>query len=116
MKKTINFCDFCDAFFNTGRKDHFSYNGKKALFEYIESIEQDTGSDIELDIVGLCCDFSEYSNALYAALSYSEFTIYENMNEEEYKREALQFLSDRTTVIHFENGIIIQNFQTYKRT
>jgi hypothetical protein len=109
MKRTINFSDFCDAFFNMGRKDQFSYNGKKALFEHIESIEQDTGSDIELDIVSLCCDFSEYSNALYAALSYSAFN-YENMNEEEQEREALQFLSDNTTVIHFENGIIIQNF------
>ena len=116
MKKTINFSDFCDAFFNMGRKDQFSYNGKKALFEYIERLERKTGNEMELDIVSLCYDFSEYSNVLYAALSYSEFTIYENMNEEEQKREAFQFLSKRTTIIHFENGIIIQNFQTYKRT
>ena len=110
MKMTINFGDFCDAFFNKGRKDQFSYNGKKALFEYIESLEHDTVDEMELDIVALCCDFTEYENALDGALNYSDFTIDEHLNKEEQERQAVEFLSDKTTIIHFENGIIIQNF------
>ena len=111
MKMTINFSDFCDAFFNMGRKDQFSYNGKKALFEYIESLEQDTGDEMELDVVGLCCDFTEYENALEAAKNYSGFfTSEQDLSEGEQERQALEFLSDRTTIMHFENGIIIQNF------
>ena len=111
MKKTINFSDFCDAFFNTGRKDQFSYNGKKALFEYIESLEQETGDEMELDIVALCCDFTEYGTALEGAKNYSGFfTSEEDLNEGEEERQALEFLSDRTTILQFDGGIIIQNF------
>ena len=104
------FSDFCDEFFKSGRKDQFSYNGKKALFEYIESLEEDTGDEMELDIVGLCCDFTEFDTALEAAKDYNDFTIDEELNEEEQEREALEFLSDNTSVITFNGGIIIQNF------
>jgi len=61
MKKTINFYDFERAFVDCGRSDHFSYEAKKAIFEYLESYEEDTGEEIELDVVGVCCDFSESS-------------------------------------------------------
>jgi len=107
---TINFSDFCDAFFNSGRKDQFSYYGKKALFEYIESIEQDTGDETELDVIGLCCEFTEFDTALEAAKDCSDFTIDENLNEEEQEKQAFQFLSDETTIIQFDGGIIVQNF------
>jgi len=110
MKMTINFSDFCDAFFNSGRKDQFSYYGKKALFEYIESIEQDTGDETELDVIGLCCEFTEFDTALEAAKDCSDFTIDENLNEEEQEKQAFQFLSDETTIIQFDGGIIVQNF------
>lgn len=107
---TINFGDFCDAFFKSGRKDQFSYNGKKALFEYIESLEQDTGDEMELDVIGLCCDFTEFDTGLDAAKDCSDFTIDEDLNEEEQEREAVQFLTDSTTIIQFDGGVIIQNF------
>jgi hypothetical protein len=29
------------------------------LFEYIEQFEQDLGIDMELDVVQLCCEYSE---------------------------------------------------------
>ena len=110
MKMTINFSDFCDAFFNSGRKDQFSYYGKKALFEYIESVEQDTGDETELDIVSLCCEFTEFATAFEAAKDCSDFNIDEELNEEEQEKQALQFLSDETTILQFKGGIIMQNF------
>ena len=111
MKITINESTFKDQFRLHGRKDQFSSNGLTALYNYLEEVfGEDSEYEYDLDVIGLCCEFSEYSNVLYAALSYSAFAIYENMNEEEQEREALQFLSDNTTIIHFEGGIIIQNF------
>jgi len=62
MKKTINFTDFVDAFQDAGRDDNFSYDGKKALFEYLEDYEDDTGEEIELDVIALCCEYTEYSD------------------------------------------------------
>ncbi len=63
MKQTINKSDFREAFAAMGRGDQFSYAGLGALFDYLEELERDTGEEYELDVIALCCDFSEYSVA-----------------------------------------------------
>ena len=62
MKKTINVYQFRDAFVDYGRKDNFSYEGLGALFEYLTDLEEDTGSEFELDVIGICCEYSEYES------------------------------------------------------
>ena len=59
MKHTVNLQDFRDAFYRMGRKDQFSYEGLEILFNYIEELEQETGKEIELDVIALCCDYAE---------------------------------------------------------
>ena len=59
MKQTSNFNDFRDAFRDMGREGSFSYEGMQALFDYFEQLEEDTGEEIELDVISLCCDYSE---------------------------------------------------------
>lgn len=59
MKTTVSRYDFERAFADAGRKENFSYEGLKALFEYLEQYEEDTGEEIELDVIALCCDYSE---------------------------------------------------------
>jgi NAD(P)-dependent dehydrogenase (short-subunit alcohol dehydrogenase family) len=41
------------------RKDQFSYEGLELIFDYIEEYEQETGEQIELDVIALCCEWSE---------------------------------------------------------
>lgn len=72
MKNSVNFYTFCDSF-SESRRDSFSYNGKKALFDYLEQYEEDTGEEIELDIIALCCEYSEYLTAFDAATNYFSF-------------------------------------------
>jgi hypothetical protein len=108
MKKILNFYDFCDEFGGSQYENNFSYNGKKALFEYLEQYEEDTGEEMELDIIALCCDYDEHDNALSCAIDYG--FIPEETEEEEQEKEAMSWLEDRTQVIKFEDGIIIQNF------
>ena len=111
MKITINESMFKQQFRLYGRSDQFSSNGLTALFNYLEEVYGEDGEyEYALDVVSLCCDFTEYENALEAAKNYRLFTIDEKLNEEEQKREALQFLSYRTTIIDFDGGIIVQNF------
>ena len=62
MKQTISFGQFQDAFYNMDRQNQFTYKGKKALFEYLEEYEDDTDEQIELDVIALCCDFTEYDS------------------------------------------------------
>ena len=56
----------------------------------------------ECDIIGFCCDFSEYESALEAVKEYTA----DDLDSE----EAAAFLRDRTTLIEFDGGIIIQDF------
>ena len=62
MKTTINEYQFEQAFRDAGRGDNFSYAGLQALFEYLQSYEDDGGEEIELDVIALCCEFTEYED------------------------------------------------------
>ena len=61
MKTTVNQTDFIDAFKKL-RPDNFSYEGLESLYNYLTDYEQDTGTEIELDVIALCCDYSEYKD------------------------------------------------------
>jgi len=80
---------------------NWSRNGALALSEYLESLELEQG--IELDVVALRCEFSEYESAIEAAAQYAHgsFTTAE---------AALEYLQDHTSVITYDGGVIIQDF------
>jgi hypothetical protein len=56
MKQTIHFSDFADAFKDL-RPSNFSNEGLEVLFNYLEEIDK----DMELDVIAICCDFSQCS-------------------------------------------------------
>ncbi len=90
--------------------DSFSHAGSRALAEHLEQMEDDTGTEIEIDPVAFRCDFAEYGSALEAAGEYSGFEPDEDDDEEEQEEAALAWLQDHTSVIPFDEGIIIQEF------
>lgn len=61
MKQTVYESDFIRAFEDFYRVGNFGYNGLRVLFDWLEQWEEDTGSEIELDVVALCCDYSRDS-------------------------------------------------------
>ena len=102
MKQTINQHAFTEAFHNAGRGEQFSYAGLIALFEYLEEYEEDTGEEMELDVIGLCCEFTEYASCIEAAKDHGEA-----FDDED---EANEWLIDQTIVIAFDGGVIITDF------
>jgi len=54
MIKTINLNDFRNEF-QAIRPDNFSYEGLETLFSFFEEFED----DIELDVIAICCAYSE---------------------------------------------------------
>ena len=89
MKQTINTAaGFRDVFTAYGRGQQFSYKGLGVLFEHLE----DCDSDYELDIIGLCCDYTESSIA--DALKY-------------YNLESIDELQDNTVVLCVDDDTII---------
>jgi hypothetical protein len=59
MKTTLNVYDFRDSFKRMGRDNQFSYDALSILFEYLTDLEDATGEEIELDVVAICCQYSE---------------------------------------------------------
>ena len=101
MKQTVTETMFIDAF-QAIRPQNFSIAGLRALFAHLEEVEEDTGEEMELDVIALCCDFAEYPDALTVA----EDMGWECASEE----EAFDRLQSETIVIDFDGGIIIENF------
>jgi len=62
MYQTISFQDFKDAFQNMNRGDNFSYEGLRVLFDYLEDLEQSLEEPIELDVIALCCEYTEITD------------------------------------------------------
>ena len=59
--KTFNENDFINEFKAYNRMDNFSYKGLRILFESLEQTAQDCGINIEMDVIALCCEYSEDS-------------------------------------------------------
>jgi hypothetical protein len=59
MYRTVTLVDFRCAFIEQDRDTHFSYDGARVLFDYLEALEDDLGKRIELDVIALCCDYAE---------------------------------------------------------
>ena len=95
MKQSIYLSDFQDAFRDMGRPENFSYEALELLYNMLEELDE----NYELDVIAICCDYSEYKNIEELQGDYgTEYT--------------MENLIDMTTVISIENteGFIIQQF------
>ncbi len=98
MKQTVNEHTFHRAFEQL-RPDQFTYQGLNALYDYLIDFEDGTGEEVELDVIGICCEYREYDNL-------SEF---QEDYGEEYK--TIKDIGDHTTVITVDDdSFIIQQF------
>lgn len=88
LSQTVNFSMFVDAFKKAGRDEQFSYRAMRELFDYIDDYMDDDETPIELDVVALCCEWSE--------LSEEDIRDYYDATPDE--------LQDRTTVLVVEQS------------
>lgn len=97
MKQNVNEHQFVDEFKRI-RPDNFTLDGLYCLYDYLIDLEEDIGEEIELDVIALCCDFSEYKDLKEISEAYGK----------EYKD--LEELNEWTQVIECNNSLIIQDF------
>lgn len=90
MKQTVYFSNFRDAF-QSIRPSNFTYEGLEVLFQHLEELERDTGEDYELDVIALCCDFSENTFEVISEEYSIELT---GSNDEENKAIVEEYLID----------------------
>jgi len=94
--KTVGFDEFKRDF--DVRKDNFSYYGLKVLYEHLENLSEDMGKNIELDVIALCCEYTEFESIGEYNNDYEEV---ENIEE----------IEAFTIVIRIDNdSFIIQNY------
>ena len=111
--------DFIDTFVAIGRADigdgnggDFTIDALNALFDYLEQWEDDIGEPIEFDPIAICCQFSEYASAADAVsdINGAEYSDIESENDpDDIENECNEWLMDRTIVIAFNGGIIIDS-------
>jgi hypothetical protein len=83
--------------FRAVRPDNFNYAGLNALYDYYEQYQEDTGEEIELDVIALCCDFCQYDSIEEVCKAY------DLADREE--------LEENTIIIDCDDeSVIIQNF------
>ena len=93
---TVTQNDFHDAF-NAIRPNNFSYEALNALYEYFDDYSEDTGEPFELDVIAICCDFTEYADLDEIMDNYPDI-------------KSMDDLEDYTCIIETHNSIIIQDF------
>lgn len=99
MKETITESRFVDAFDECNRSENFTREGRKALYDYLNELEESTGEEIELDVIAFCCEFTEYANIQDFQEDYDD------------SYEAIEDIERGTIVIPIDDdSFIIQNF------
>jgi hypothetical protein len=96
MKTTVSRYDFERAFVDADRKDNFSYEALGLLFDYFESYEEETGQEIELDVIAICCEYTE-DNPDDIIANYSIDV--EGLDDDEKIEAARDYLNDNTTLV-----------------
>jgi hypothetical protein len=108
MKTTVYFSEFRDLFQQI-RPDNFSYQGQKILFDYFEEYENSTGEEFDLDVIAICCDFSEDSFENIADQYGIELDA--EMDEDYQKQQVIEHLEGEGAYLGDSiNGIVYRNF------
>lgn len=124
MKMTLTTYLIADAL-KSDDNANWSRAGAMALANYFEELEADTGEEMELDIVAIRCDFSEYSSlqewaseyfsddkqaadALGLTMDMDGETPQED--DDEIDEKIRQHIQDNGQIIEFGGGIIVSSF------
>lgn len=103
MKKTLTTSEAARLLLqDTNAK--WSRSGAFALIEHLEEYEEGCGVELEFDAVSIRCDWCEYENVFDAAEDFG----WEWDKGEDAAEKALAFLEERTQVIEFDGGVIVQ--------
>lgn len=113
MKTTVSLYDFRREF-EQRRPNNFSYEAIGLLFVYFENYEEQTGEEIELDVIAICCEYTE-DTAANIARNYSIDLNDADLEADDYEDQCRQivfdYLSDRTSVIgDTADGFVYSNF------
>jgi hypothetical protein len=118
MKITLSTNEIAD-YLKRDENAGWSWAGAKALAEHLEQFEQDSGEEVELDVVAIRCDYSEHGGLQDWSEGYfggkdsacEEFNCtakeFDAGDADDKIREHIQ---DNGQLIEFSGGIIVSSF------
>lgn len=108
MKKTITENDFVRSFDECNRSNNFSVKARKELFQYLEEMEADAGTEFELDPIAFCCEYTEYDSIKDVIEAFKHLDDFEFCESDDDYRDVF---SNYTQVITWEDDcVLIQHF------
>jgi hypothetical protein len=93
VHKELSLWEFQDEFRNYGRENQFSEEGLSVLYDYLWNMAEEMGIPYKLDVIGLCCEFTEFE-------SIEEYNNYYGSEYEDVRE--LEF--DETVIAVLDNG------------
>lgn len=102
MKTTVTRYGFERAFIEANRRENFSYEAQSVLFDYLEEYEESTGEEVELDVIALCCDYSEERAEDIArnfSIDISHLDAEDEDYEEQCKEAVREYLEENTQLV-----------------
>lgn len=116
MKQTLTTYGIADAL-KSDQYAGWSWAGAQALAEYLEEYEESTGEELELDVVAIRCEFSEFESLQEWAHDYFSnawqelgFDETEEIDDDEFDDAIRDYINDRGHLIEFDGGIIVSSF------
>ena len=95
MYHRVDFSDFVQAFAAHDRQSQFSHEALRLLFAYLEEEEDDNGT--ELDVIALCCEYSE-DTAQEIAYSYG-IDLSDCEDDGEKTDKVREYLEENTSIV-----------------
>ena len=110
--ETINASDLYHMACRMDRGNNFGYYGWLAIGDYLESLSDDLGENVEVDIVGICCEYSMSEDVNdwwkeYGAYSDIDSDEWEEMYEFGKLKAIENYLQENTCVVTCQENLII---------
>ena len=113
--QTVSANDLYHLACKMNRGENFGYNGWRAIGDYLESLSDDLGEDVEIDIISICCDYSMEESIEDVFMEFSHehgidlptMEEWGDMDDEERLETIEKFLQKSTAVVICEDDLII---------
>jgi hypothetical protein len=101
--------EFKKQFILQYRDENFTIEALDVLYDYCIEYEESVGERLELDVIGLCSDFTEYTMEEVMTRYSNFFDVHLDMDDDD---KVVETLRSYTTVIEIPNTdrIIVRNF------
>lgn len=110
MKQTLTTGQVADLLLKD-ENARWSYEAARALAEHYEELEQDSGEEMELDVVAIRCEWTEYRYASDIAEAY-KIPDLDGLDDDEREEAILTYIDDNSERINLPNckGFLVRQF------